>query len=140
MTQTPLNETDYMDDEYGMLPRGPISMKDRTVYAFTVESLLEAAAEKQYREFVWPSEGEFDSNGDFIFHEGSYTDEKTGTEIEYPTAPLMMDSTSAQAFRIVYDALKEKNRAHFKKLAEEHRGLFVWLMNDFVWPNVKFGG
>jgi hypothetical protein len=134
---TQLNETDYMDDELGMLPRGPLSMKGRTVYVFTIENILAVAEEKQYREFVWPVEGKRNAKGDFVFHKGGYTDEKTGTEIGYPTAPLMVDMTSAHAFSIVYKSLNEKNQAKTRELAESHRGLFVWVMNEIVWPNVR---
>ena len=135
-----MDHTDYLDDEDRLLPRGPLSMQGRRVYLFSIENLLAIVEEKQYREFVWPSEGTWNENGDFIFHEGSYVDEKTGTEIPYPEAPLMVDMQSANAFRIIYDAVNEKNKAKLRDYSLEHRGLFVWVMNDLVWPNISFGG
>lgn len=85
--------------------------------------------------YVWPYEGQI-VNGKWRFHKGKVIDGKT--EIDAPTTPLMVDASSARAFKLVYEAVNDKNKA---KLAEfvQSRGLFCWAMDKLVWPNVSFG-
>lgn len=87
--------------------------------------------------YVWPVEGEWKGKK-FVFHKGSYMD--GDTEIPYPDGPLMVDASSARGYKLIYDALNDKNKAKTRELAEEHRGMFVFLMDKIVWPNISFGG
>ena len=85
--------------------------------------------------YVWPHEGQF-VNGKWRFHKGKIMD--GDTEIDAPKAPLMVDAASARAFKLVYGAVNDKNKAKLAEFAQS-RGLFCWAMDTLVWPNVKFG-
>lgn len=100
----------------------------------TVENLLEQDGLCNY---VWPHEGQFTEAGKWKFHKGKVMD--GSTEIDAPTGPLMVDIQSAHAFKLVWNAINEKNQAKTREFVAS-RGLFVWAMDTLVWPNVKFGG
>lgn len=76
-----------------------------------------------------------------VFDLPPYLGEDGETMIEQPTGPLLVDISSARAYKAVFDALyKDRNREKFKSLAEEHRGLFVGVIMDFCWKEVSFKG
>ena len=88
--------------------------------------------------YVWPYEGVWGPRGKFVFHKGSYTE--NGVEIDYPTGPLLVDAPSARAYKLVYEAINDENKAKLRGYTEEHRGLFCWAMQTLIWPHVGFGG
>lgn len=85
--------------------------------------------------YVWPYEGQF-VKGKWTFHRGKVLDGTT--EIDAPTKPLLVDASSARAFKVIYGVVNDKNKAKLCEYAQS-RGLFCWAMDTLVWPNVKFG-
>lgn len=94
-------------------------------------------AQEGVTNFVWPHEGRFMPDGKWRFHKGTIMDGKT--EVEAPTKPLMVDGSSARAFKLIYQAISDENRAKTDKLCQS-RGMFVYFMDKIVWANVRFGG
>lgn len=102
----------------------------------TTGRLLQQGHEGNIVNYVWPHEGQF-KNGKWCFHKGKIIDQTT--EIDAPTAPLMIDASSARAFLKVWEAINEKNKAKTTELLQS-RGLTVWVFDKLIWPNVSFGG
>ena len=86
--------------------------------------------------YVWPYEGQF-KNGKWTFHKGKVLDGEH--EIDAPDKPLLVDVSSARAFKAVWKAVNDKNKGKLTEYAQS-RGLFCWAMDKLVWANVRFGG
>jgi hypothetical protein len=86
--------------------------------------------------YVWPYEGAQHGKS-FRFavtaavHDGE-------TFVTTPSKPLLIDQSSARAFKLVYEAINDKNRAKVHEYLES-RGLTCWMFDQLIWPNVKFG-
>lgn len=118
-----------MAQQFGGIPTKTISH----------QAIIDQVCDKEACQYVWPLEGEW-KRARFVFHKGSYIDEDSGLEIEYPTGPLFVDLQSANAYKLVYEAINDKNKLKLREFTEEHRGMFVWALDTLVWPNVSFGG
>lgn len=103
----------------------------------SVEVMLEQGRDGGIVNYVWPHEGRFTKAGNWKFHGGNVMDGTT--EIECPSKPLMVDASSARAFKLVYDQINEKNKAKTVDFLGS-RGLTVWMFDELIWPNVRFGG
>ncbi len=101
----------------------------------TLGALLQQAHQGNIVNYVWAYEGQY-RNNKWKFHPDTVID--GGTPVDAPTAPLMVDASSARAFKLVYEAINETNQAKTREFVAS-RGLFVWCMDTLVWPNVGFG-
>jgi hypothetical protein len=111
-----------------------IAVWDHKGWPCTVFSLAQLLKQDGIRNFVWPYEGQF-VKGKWRFHNGTVMDGTT--EVKAPTSPLLVDALSAQAFRKVYAAVNDQNKAKLAEYAQS-RGLFCWSMEKLIWPNMGF--
>lgn len=109
--------------------------KEYPCHIFSIASLIQQVEAKNAFYYVWPYEGQF-VNGKWRFHKGKVMDGTT--EVAAPTTPLLVDMQSANAFRLVYEAVNDQNKAKLCEFAQS-RGLFCWAMEKLVWPNVGYG-
>lgn len=97
----------------------------------SVDNLLQQQGPVYY---VYPHEGEC-INGRWKFHGGKIMDKST--EIDCPDKPLLIDQSSASAFKAVWNAINDKNKEKTRGFLES-RGMTVWMFEEIIWPNVSF--
>ena len=89
----------------------------------TIEGLRKIVKQHQYKCVVWPDEGVFDDQGNWVFNDKHKKNEEDPESIDFE--PLMIDATSAAMILVLYDTLQEqKNKDKLERWVSEHRGLF----------------
>ena len=115
---------------------GEESGSEKCPKIMTLDALLQQGEQGSLIYYVWPYEGQYRS-GIWHFHKGFVFD--GGVDVKAPSKPLLVDGPSARAFKLVYDAVNDKNKAKLREYSNS-RGLFCWAMDTLVWPHISFGG
>ncbi|QXN71150.1 membrane protein [Rhodobacter phage RcDurkin] len=84
--------------------------------------------------YVWPDEGSV-VNGKWVFTKPVDLND----DDDWATKPLLVDATSANAFRIINEAVNDTNKAKLHKAILDSRGMCVWAFEKMIWPFVGFG-
>lgn len=114
------------DEDYYGSPVRPLEIQSgqKVVFA-SIERLIDIVEGDTYLCFVWPDEGSFDEKGHFQFNQG-YD--------EYE--PVIIDQTTANAMKIVYQAIVPDKQEIFVQRIAKDRINFMNMV-DLTWSCIK---